>query len=771
MTIVKTGQGVVRFEGFALDLRAGELCQDGGKIVRLPEQPFRILLLLLEHPREVVTREELRKRLWPDDTIVEFEHSISAAMNRLRQALGDSAENPRYIETLSRRGYRWMAEAQWAGAEDSDPNARTVPELAKTAPKSNLTRWGVVCGATLLAFGLAAGSWTRLHYRKAHRLTEKDTIVLADFKNATRDTVFDDGLKEGLRVQLRQSPFLNLVSEEQTRQLLGMMNQPSDARLTPRMAREICQRSNGAAVLEGSITLIGTQYDLIIEAVNCSTGESLASTEAQANDKNHILDALGKASEEIRKKLGESLASVQRFDTPLAQATTPSLEALKAYSLGVSKFSRGDYAGAVPLFQQALELDGDFAMAYVYLGRSYSVLGEYERDKEPIRKAFALRDRASEREKFEIVAAYHEQVTQQADQTIQNCELWEQSYPHDAMPHGILGVENGGLAKYEQSAKEFRKAIDLDPTKALPYGGLMIDLTALHRFVEARAVYQEAQERKVDAGEIERLRYELAFVEGDMEMVARLAKSLSSESGYEGRVLSEESNTAAYFGHLRAARELSRRSEEKALSERDKGTAAAIESDASAREALFGNAAVARSHAAAAVKLGGDPAFYLMALVLAGDTAQATKVVDRIAAQTPPGGFIDKGFIPEVRGAIELKRGKPTQALEFLKSAAAYEAGWFEEYRPAYLRGETYLLARRGREAASEFQKIIDHRGIVGNEPYGALAHLGLARAYTMQGEDAAARTAYQDFLELWKDADADIPILKEAKAEYVKLQ
>jgi len=279
VAVVKTAQGVVRFEGFALDLRAGELCQEGGKTVHLPEQPFRILLLLLEHPREVVTREELRKRLWPDDTIVEFEHSISAAMNRLRQALGDSAENPRYIETLSRRGYRWMGTAEWAGAEGSEPNAGAAPDLAKTALKSNLTRWGVASGVALLGIGLAVGTWT-LHSRKTQRLTEKDTVVLADFTNATGDTVFDDGLKEGLRVQLRQSPFLNLLSEEQTRQLLGLMNQPSDARLTPRTAREICQRSNGAGVLEGSITRIGTQYDLIIEAVNCSTGESLASTEA-----------------------------------------------------------------------------------------------------------------------------------------------------------------------------------------------------------------------------------------------------------------------------------------------------------------------------------------------------------------------------------------------------------------------------------------------------------------------------------------------------------
>ena len=766
----KATLGLVRFEGFQLDFRSGELLKDGAETVLLPEQSFQILTMLLEHPGKVLSRHQIQQRLWPDGTIVEFEHSISAAMNRLRQVLGDSAENPHYIETLARRGYRWKAGGELAGASGFGAAPVAIGEEAKAAPKPKWLLWTAVCGVGLLALGLTITSWLS-NYRKSHRLTEKDTVVLADFTNTTGDSVFDGALRQGLEVQLEQSPFLSLVSEQQIRQTLAMMKQPPDAKLTPEIARQVCQRTNGAAVIESSIAQVGTQYDLVLKAVNCSNRESIASTETQADDKNHILGALGKASSEMRKKLGESLITVQKLDMPLVQATTPSLEALKAYSLGLSKFDRGDQAGAIPLLQQAIELDPDFAMAYVNLGASYDVLGEYNREVEPLRKAFALRDRASEREKFEIAAVFYQNVSQQTDQTIQNCELWEQSYPRDFRPHGILGVENGALAKYERSAEEFRKAIELDPTKALAYGGLLVDLMALNRFAEARAVYQEAQAHKVDAGEMERLRYQLAFVESDISMMAKLAESLSSEPGYEGRVLFEESNTAAYFGRLKAARELSRRSEEKALSEKDTGTAAQIEADVSIREALFGNSGAAHSHAAAAVKLGGAPGFHVMALALAGDTTQAMEVVHHIESQTPPGTFMDKVTHTEFRGAIELNRGNAMRALEYLGPAASFEAGWYLLYRPAYLRGEAYLLAHRGQEAAAEFQKIIDHRGVVVNQPFGALAHLGLARAYTMQGDIPKARTSYQDFLTLWKDADPDIPILKQAKAEYANLR
>jgi eukaryotic-like serine/threonine-protein kinase len=637
----------------------------------------------------------------------------------------------------------------------------------KTQPTSGTGRlWRVMVPAVVVACILARAGYVFWHPKP--KLTNKDAIVLADFANSTGDAVFDDGLKQGLEVQLGQSPFLNFVSEEEVRQTLQMMKQPPDTKLTGDIAREVCERRNGAAVLQSSIAQIGTRYDLVLKAVSCSTGESLGSAEAQASDKNQVLDAIGRASSQFREKLGESLTTVQRFDTPLAQATTPSLEALKAYSLGLSKFGKGDPSGAIPLCQQAIELDPEFAMAHLLLGQSYGVLQQYAYGREQIRKAFALRDRASERERFNLVAVYHQSVSLDLDRTIENSELWERSYPRDFTPHRTLGFEYAVLGKHERSAEEFRKAQELDPGQALPYAGLMVNDMEMDRFTEARAVFEEAKSHNVQAGEVERERYRLAFLEDDKETMEKLVAAMSSDQGFEMAALSEQSRTAAYFGRLKAARELDGQMKERALREKDTATAANVESDAAFREALFGNAAEARIHVAEAVELGGEPP---TALVLASDAAQAEKMVDSLESQSPPDGYVSKVRVPELRGAVELKRGNPTRALELLAPLTIYDAGWFDLYMFAYVRGEAYLLAHRGQEGAAEFQKIIDHRGIVVNEPYAAVARLELGRAYTMQGDTSKARGAYQDFLTLWKDADPDIPILKQAKIEYAKLQ
>jgi eukaryotic-like serine/threonine-protein kinase len=647
---------------------------------------------------------------------------------------------------------------------------RRETESAKlrTALKIQPTGKGRLWKATvpIVVFSCILGWAGYVFLRPKPKLTDKDTIVLADVVNRTGNAVFDDGLKQGLGVQLGQSPFLNLVSAEQVRQTLQMMKQPPDTKLTADIAREVCQRRNGAAVLQSSIAQIGTQYDLVLKAVSCSTGEMLGSAEAQASDKNQVLNAIGRASSQIREKLGESLATVQRFDTPLAQATTPSLEALKAYSLGLSKFAKGDPSGAIPLFQRAIELDPEFSMAHLDLGESYGLLDQYAYSREEIRKAFALRGHTSERERFNLVAVYHQFVSFDFERTIENSELWEQSYPRDFTPHRILGFEYGVLGKHERSAEEFRKAQELDPSQALPYAGLMVDDMDMDRLKEAKAVFEEARSHDVWAGEAERERYRLAFLEGDKETMEKLMAAMSSEPGFEMTALSEQALTAAYFGHLKAARELSEQMKEKALRDKDAATAANVEADAAFREALYGNAAEARLHVAEAVKLGGEPP---TALVLASDTAQAGKMIDGLERQSPPDGYVYKVRVPELRGALELKRGNPARALELLAPTSIYDAGWFDLYLFAYVRGEAYLLARRGREAAAEFQKIVDHRGVVVNEPYAAVARLELGRAYTLQGNTSKARGAYQDFFTLWKDADPDILILKQAKIEYAQ--
>jgi tetratricopeptide (TPR) repeat protein len=684
------------------------------------------------------------------DVPAELEHIINKALDKKRKQRYQHASEIRAdLEQVKRN------------SESARPSVAAKGE----APSHTAKLWRVLAALAVIAGALAAGRYIK-HAKP--RLTERDTVVLADLTNTTGDSVFDAAVRQGLEVQLGQSPFLNLVSEEQTRQTLQMMKQAPDTRLTGNVVREVCQRNNGAAILQSSITQMGTRFDLVLKATSCATGESLGTTEAQASDKNQVLDAIGKASSKIREKLGESLTTVQRFDTPLAQATTPSLEALRAYSLGLAKWGKGDPAGAIPLQQQAVELDPEFAMAYLYLGQSHMVLGQHARGREQIQKAFALRNRASERERFNLVAVYHQSVSLDFERTIENAELWAQSYPRDFSPHRVLGFEYGVLGKHERSVEEFRKAQQLDPGQSLPYAGLMEGYMRMERFADARGVFEEAKAHHVEAGEVDLLRYRLAFLEGDNETMEKQAGVLSNEPGFAIPLLSGQSNTAAYFGHLKVARDLAGRATEMALRARDPMVAATKESDAARQEVLFGNAAEARRHVAEAVKLGGQPQ---TELVLAADAADASKMVDTIESESPPGGYVYKIRVPELRGAIELTRGNPARALELLAPFAIYDEGWFEDYMFAYVRGEAYLLAHRGEEAAVEFRRIIDHPGVVGSAPYGVLARLELARAYVLVGNSGKARAAYQDFLTLWKDADPDIAILKQAKVEYAKLQ
>ncbi len=764
----------LRFADFELDRPACQLRRDG-QVVHLERIPLDVLFLLAENRGRMVTRQEILERVWGKDVFVDVDNSINTAIRKIRLALNENPDKPRFLFTVSARGYRLEIPVQErrkdgelpaaiAPAVASDPPAATRRESSVAQALSGWKmRWRIL---TLAALALALALATVFRFRRVHALSDKDTIVLADFTNTTGDVIFDGTLREGLAVQLEQSPFLNLVPDQQIQQTLRMMQQPADSRLTPQLAGEVCHRTNSAVVLQSSISQIGSQYHLVLKAVNCSTGESIASADAQSGDKDHILAALRDASSDIRKKLGESFASLQKFDAPLVQATTPSLPALKAFSLGMTKYAKGDEAGAIPFFKQAIEQDPDFAMAYANLGRAYQVLGQYQPSKDAISRAYALRDRVTEREKFDIVAVYHQMVSFRTDLAIQNCELWEQSYPREFTPHRILGFENAVLGKYERSAAEFHKAIELDPAQALPYAGLISDYAALNRLAEAREVYRQAQARGVDAGEVQHVRYGLAFLEKDANEMSQLANSLSKQPGYEYKALWEQSATASYFGRFQIARELIRESVAKALERNDPTAAANVEADLAAREALVGNLGEARRHTAASRKLGAEPGFYALAFALSGDPAEATKLVNEVASTAPPESYLDKVTVPEFRAAIELKRGNASRTIELLEPTSFGESGWFDVYMPVYLRGEAYLEAHRGKEAAAEFQRIIDHRGVVETGLIGALAHLGLARADALNHDKAKARAAYNDFLSLWKDADPNIPILKQAKAE-----
>ncbi|MFY9530274.1 MAG: protein kinase, partial [Candidatus Acidiferrales bacterium] len=653
-----------------------------------------------------------------------------------------------------------------------------VPAVAEQRPSPRrkiLVPVAVVVLAALVAGGLYFRS------RQAAPLTEKDTIVLSDFTNTTGDPVFDGTLRQGLTVQLEQSPFLSLVSDQRIQQTLRLMGQPPDVRLTPEIARDLCQRTEGAAVLDGSIVSLSSQYVLGLKAVNCRTGDSLAEEQARATGKEEVLAAMDKAAANLRSKLGESLSTVQKFDTPIEQATTPSLEALQAYSLGRKTLgAKGDNAAAVPLFQRAIRLDPNFAMAYASLGTSYGNLGETSLATEYTRKAYDLRERVSEREKFYIESHYYSIVTGDLEKARRAYELWAQTYPRDWVPPDNLGGIYRILGQYDKRLAENRVTLRLDPTSGWSYAYLVYPYLNLNRLEEARATAEEAQAKQLDSPILRVGLYQLAFLQNDAAGMAQQLTWAAGKSGVEDVLLALEADTAAYSGRLGEARDFSRRAAASAERAEEKETAASYEADAALREAFFGNAAEARQRAAAALGLstGRDVKHgAALALALAGDAARAQALGDDLAKRFPEDTVVQFNYLPTLHAQLALRRNDASNAIEALQASAPYELGDpteafnFVSLYPVYVRGEAYLAAHRGSEAAAEFQKILDHRGVVFNEPIGALAHLELGRSYTLQGDTGKARAAYQDFLTLWKDADPNIPILVVAKSEYAKLK
>jgi predicted Zn-dependent protease/predicted Ser/Thr protein kinase len=655
--------------------------------------------------------------------------------------------------------------------------AVAVPQAA-AAHGRNLWKLAVPVG--LVASVVAGALYYRSHQGK--RLTEKDTIVLADFTNTTGDSVFDGTLRQGLTVQLEQSPFLSLVPDQRIQQNLRLMGQAPETRLTPEIARDLCQRTESAAVLDGSIASLGSQYVLGLKAENCRTGDSLAGEQARVTGKEQVLAAMDKAAANLRSKLGESLSTVRKFDTPIEQATTPSLEALQAYSLGRKTLAaKGDNAAAVPLFQRAIRLDPNFAMAYASLGTSYGNLGETSLGAENTRKAYELRERVSEREKFYIESHYYSIVTGDLEKARRTYELWAQTYPRDWLPPDNLGGIYRILGQYDKRLAENRETLRLDPTSAWSYAYLVYPYLNLNRLEEARATAEEAQAKQLDSPLLRIGLYQLAFLQNDPVGMAQQVTWAAGKSGVEDVLLAREAETAAYSGRLGEARDFSRRAVASAERAAEKEKAASYEADAALREAVFGNAAAGRQRAAAALGLstGRDVKYAAaLALAMAGDAARAQALAEDLAKRFPEDTLVQFNYLPTLYAQLALSRNDAAKAIEALQAAAPYELGdpteafTFLSLYPVYVRGEAYLAGHQETgAAAAEFQKILDHRGVVFNEPIGALARVSLGRAYAMTGDTAKAKSAYQDFLTLWKDADPDTPILKQAKAEYAKLQ
>src|SRR5271157_76848 len=752
---------VVRFGVFEVDLQEAELRKSGIRI-KLQEQPFRILTMLLERPGQAVTREEIERELWAD-SFVDFDHSLNSCINKLREALGDDSENPRFIETLHRRGYRFIAPVN----SHSEPTIAPVQQVRR--------KWAEVAALVSIAT-LATAAY--FYFHRAPKLTDKDTIVLADFDNKTDDAVFDDTLKQGLSVQLEQSPFLALLSERKINETLKLMGRSPDERLTANITREVCQRTDTTAMLTGSIASLGSQYVIGLKAVNCNTGDVLAEAQEQAAGKEAVLKALDAAAISMRSKLGESLGSVEKYATPLEEATTPSLEALKAYSLGLRTYSaKGDTAG-LPFFKRAVDLDPNFAMPYAQMSSVYWDLNEVGRAAENARKAYDLREKVSERERFNIEGSYYFNATGEMEKAAQTYELWQQTYPRDPTPYRGLGLSAVALGNLEKALEGFREAMRLEPDSGFNYLCLGYAYTTLNRLDEAEAVYKQSEELKLEGEFLLLNHYFVAFVKGNAAQMAQLVSAAMGKPGAEGMLLAAQADTEGWYGKLRNAHELTRRAMESALHNDAKESAATYQAEATLLEVEAGNRQQARDEANAAVKLAPNRdvrAMAALALARAGDTAGAERLATELDKTFPLNTLVQRYWLPTIRAGTALASKNPNRAIELLKVASAIElrepTNLAMSMCPVYLRGEAYLMLHDGTRSAAEFQRFVDHRGLVVNFPWGALARLGLARAYALQGDTAKARTAYQDFLNLWKDADPDIPILKEAKAEYAKLQ
>jgi serine/threonine protein kinase/tetratricopeptide (TPR) repeat protein len=653
--------------------------------------------------------------------------------------------------------------------------------------RAKLGRYSVV---TLLVVALLASG---LYYVRSHRnqhLTDQDTIVLADFANSTGDAVFDDTLKTALTVSLRQSPFLNVLSDSQVAKTLQLMTRPANTKLTPELARDLCQRAGSTAYIAGSITSLGSQYVLGLKAVNCQSGDTLAQEQATAASKEKVLDTLGKAASKLRVELGESLATVQKFDVPLQQATTPSLDALKSLSLGRKASNEKGDAAALPYHQRAIELDPNFALAYTAVGADYSNLGQLQRANDFYGKAFLLRQHASEREKLAITADYYLNVTGELDKAAQTYQEEIESYSRSSVAYGNLGVVFALQGQYEKATDATRQLIRLAPEQVSSYVNLADYALALQRFDETWQIIHE-QAPKLDDFAFHNALYALAFLRADSPAMAEQQQWFAGKPEAENYGLALASDTEAYAGHLGKARELTKRAVDSAIRADSKETGAIFQDNAALREAAYGNLAEARQLAIEALKLApesqGVESESALALAMARDTSRAESLAQDLGKRFPLDTQMQSLWLPAIQTQLALDRKNPTSALNSPQAASPLEFGQIVFVNnlsclyPVYVHGEAYLATGQGSAAAAEFQKIIDHRGIVWNCWTGALAHLGVARANalqarTSQGEDAdAARVralaAYKDFLTLWKDADPDIPILKEAKAEYAKLQ
>jgi eukaryotic-like serine/threonine-protein kinase len=689
--------------------------------------------------------------------------TFPSAINEIREVPGDSSNNPHFVETSPRRGYRFIGLGS---------SAVESPNEIRLSRKTN---WKVVVLALILLLAAVVGRRFYSRTRRAAALTEKDSILLADFDNKTGDPIFDDTLKQALAVGLEQSPYLNAVSDWKVGETLHLMSTKPGQRITSQLARDLCQRVSAKAIVEGSIASLGSEYVLILRATNCATGDSLGAEQIQVTSKEQVLSGLDKAASGLRLKLGESLSSTTRYSTTIEQATTPSLEALQAYSAGLKAQDAEGTEAAIPYYHRAIELDPNFAVAYAQLGQTYNDLGRDEEAEENVGKAFQLRGRVSERERLDIDSRYY-LIQGDIEQAIQVSEEWRRLYPEDMKPARMLSLYYSIVGRFENALHEAEEQVRMDPSSKRFEGRLAYALIHANRIDQAQAIVQGLKLGDLFGGD---LRYKLAFLRGDTEEMQRVLTNVGALP--DAFLIQLHAYTEAYHGRLQSAHEFDRRATKVTTTWSDRqsadGWVISFELEDALFDVEFGYPNRGRVAAATLLSpLNRNKVMGVLALALAGDKLHAQAFAKRLLKQYPQDTLLKNYWIPTIRAAVLLAEHDPAEAIHELDVTASSEIGcalyWdIAPLFPVYVRGQAFLAMNKGPEAAAEFQKYLDNPGVVQNYPLAAIAHLGLARAYALEGETVKAHAKYQDFFAIWKDADPDIPILKQAKAEYAKLQ
>lgn len=774
-TAIHDKKEVYEFGPFRVDAEKEILLRDGTPVALTPKT-LQVLLVLVRHGKEVVTKDDLMKTVWPD-TFVE-ETNLTRTIFMLRKALGESPEDHKYIVTVPGRGYR-LAESVRLVVPDAAETTVLLARHSEVEIRIRESRLRVGVGAGVLAI-VALGSillWKFWH--RTRPLTAHDTIVLADFANSTGDPVFDGTLRQGMAVELEQSPFLNLVPDDRIRRTLPLMGLPADAPLSPAVSRQVCERVGSAAVLAGSIARIGQAWVLALHAHSCIDGADLDDEQVQVSRKEDVLAALSQIGTRFRRRIGESSLTVTSHSKPLPEATTPSLDALKAYETAWDIHLRSGPIAAIPLLQRAVELDPNFAMAWASLGRMAADLDQPDLAAADIAKAWRLRDRTSDRERYFITAAYQTLGLGNEEQARQTCEAWAQAYPRDEVPHSWMGgMINKVAGRFDIAADEARKAVDLDPDRGIAWYNIAVNELYLNRFEKAGKTIQEAESRSLALDEFFMLRYDLAFLRGDRAGMQSVAAAARLRPGTEGWVTNKEAWAAGWYGHLDQARGLSRRAVEASLHIDQRERAALWLASAAIREALFANPAEARRQAQAALANSNSREVEYgaaFALGLIGDTSRLKTLTADLDKRFPQDTLVQFNVLPTLRALVALDRHDAPAALEELRKAEPYELSppnaLIGALYPIYIRGLALLAEHRAQDAAHEFQKLLDHPGVVGSDPVGVLVRLQLARALASAGDRDRALAAYRELVHLWRDADPSLGLLSSARLEAQELE